>query len=844
MSTFKSTFIEQKKSILIPLLQRDYVQGGRTDIIKPLLDKIQICLIGTETMSLNYIYGYDDDKNPSNYIAIDGQQRLTTLWLVHLYIYSLAGLYYPVNLSFQARPDAQSFSTSLVKNLPVLLKKHRGNVVDSIKDEQWFRSFWCEEPTINNMLRALNILDKWNIPQDISQIHFENVSFSFLNMKEKGLDDDVYIKMNGRGRPLSYFENIKSWMDEQVELIWKDANSVDEWKTSMDDKWAALFWNNRNKKQDHHEEVDDEQLRFFYSALLLYWVRHKTELKAGLPKEGEYLFFSLCDYLGITEQKASDNEYALVNEVFSFLLEGEEKVIPLFWIENIGLFNSEVFKNIKEWLDKLCYLSACIEKQKGLFPDFEVNEDTTLLYHIAFEDATYNRTLPLLYAVLNCPFSDDGSVYHWLRIIRNLVFNSTIGLDNLDSVLSFVDDLSSKCVGEKHSFKTILGELVDIKTGFGFSREQLEEESVKADFLKKTLNEPAIPDLIDLDASHLAESIMYLENKPQFQGQIRFMFKILGAPQDTLEYASNFERAGRIMELSIVRNDRQEIRTSYDDNSLFRRALMTYPPHCFGWEYGNIKWQFIQGSQWKDYISSSRTIYYDGKQLPQTEALKSLVLDILKQLEGKEISVQSISSLLQQRIDKYSDPKDLDCYWKHFVRHPGVWSYMTQKLTEDWGDNENKIYLIQRINVGPEMNLRTYSLYLDICDTGALTLKESYRSWEHNGPRIYEYEGSCFYFDKNISEGNTLAIDVYHGGETEEDYRFKIFLRRDEKKESVQQWLEREKVFFGRNLLDGYTFVEKTKDGVVSDARMIINKPLTREQCIAHLKMLLEKEWK
>ena len=53
----------------------------------------------------------------------------------------------------------------------------------------------------------------------------------------------------------------------------------------MDDKWAALFWSNRNKKQEHPEEVDDEQLRFFYSALLLYWVRHKADLQAGLPKE-------------------------------------------------------------------------------------------------------------------------------------------------------------------------------------------------------------------------------------------------------------------------------------------------------------------------------------------------------------------------------------------------------------------------------------------------------------------------------------------------------------------------------------------------------------------------------
>lgn len=69
MSTFKNTFIDQKKNILIPLLQRDYVQGGRTYIVTPLLNKIRLCLVGNERMSLNYIYGYDDESNPSYYIV-------------------------------------------------------------------------------------------------------------------------------------------------------------------------------------------------------------------------------------------------------------------------------------------------------------------------------------------------------------------------------------------------------------------------------------------------------------------------------------------------------------------------------------------------------------------------------------------------------------------------------------------------------------------------------------------------------------------------------------------------------------------------------------------------------
>ena len=48
-------FIESfnSKTILIPLLQRDYVQGGREDVIVPFLDS----LLKTN-QDLNYIYGY------------------------------------------------------------------------------------------------------------------------------------------------------------------------------------------------------------------------------------------------------------------------------------------------------------------------------------------------------------------------------------------------------------------------------------------------------------------------------------------------------------------------------------------------------------------------------------------------------------------------------------------------------------------------------------------------------------------------------------------------------------------------------------------------------------------
>ena len=44
----------QNRDILIPLLQRDYVQGGREDVIEPFMDSLL-----EKECDLNYIYGYD-----------------------------------------------------------------------------------------------------------------------------------------------------------------------------------------------------------------------------------------------------------------------------------------------------------------------------------------------------------------------------------------------------------------------------------------------------------------------------------------------------------------------------------------------------------------------------------------------------------------------------------------------------------------------------------------------------------------------------------------------------------------------------------------------------------------
>ena len=489
MKTFQSEFIDNKQNIKIPLLQRDYVQGGRIDIIEPFLNQLISALKdGNHKVNLNYIYGYN---NGNVFIPIDGQQRLITLWLLHLYIYAKKTDNLPVKLNFESREFADNFCEQLRTNLCSILKEDiRDSLKEKIKDSNWFVSGWLLDTSVCNMLNTLQHINaKRKEFPDIP--HVENITFDFLDMKDQ-LDDDVYVKMNGRGRPLSYFENLKSWMDEHVKKEFgEDDDLTKNWRTKMDNDWTDLFWNNRNKNQKHPEEIDDEQLRLFYSLLLLYWKKNKS---------------SFC----INE---SDDEKG---NVFKALLECK-KLLSLYQFEKYGLFNREVFQFINDSIDVLNNISKSVnELQEQIIGILELGkESTTILYKIALKDASYEKKLPLLYALVKTPISYRKSdmLFKWVRLWRNLILNSNIGSENIGNVCCTIDNISQMV--DNNSLYEVVSNLKWEK-GFGFNEEQFKEEIAKA---KQILNgEPRI------DRKSWEEIFIEAENYAFFKGAIRFLF--------------------------------------------------------------------------------------------------------------------------------------------------------------------------------------------------------------------------------------------------------------------------------------------------------------------------------
>jgi uncharacterized protein with ParB-like and HNH nuclease domain len=84
-------FFSEYKEIRIPRIQRAYAQGRKNEffIRNSFLNDLFATLRENDLLELNYVYGNvvkDKQGTPLLFELLDGQQRITTLFLLHWYI--------------------------------------------------------------------------------------------------------------------------------------------------------------------------------------------------------------------------------------------------------------------------------------------------------------------------------------------------------------------------------------------------------------------------------------------------------------------------------------------------------------------------------------------------------------------------------------------------------------------------------------------------------------------------------------------------------------------------------------------------------------------------------------
>ena len=149
--------------IEIPIIQRDYAQGRKERNIRIkrelFLDEIfsVICDSEENDLKLYYIYGKIDG---TTFIPIDGQQRLTTLYLLAYYLSSRENCFKNFlnlpELTYRTRFSAKNFTAELRKNPLDYTNDSAQKPSEKIKQSGWFFSEYEFDPTVIAILTMLD----------------------------------------------------------------------------------------------------------------------------------------------------------------------------------------------------------------------------------------------------------------------------------------------------------------------------------------------------------------------------------------------------------------------------------------------------------------------------------------------------------------------------------------------------------------------------------------------------------------------------------------------------------------------------------------------------------------
>lgn len=300
----------KKGKIRIPQIQRDYAQGRKHKEVKEIRNhfvrNLLLVVTGKKTETqLDFVYGSD---RKDAFEPLDGQQRLTTLFILHWVLgVDLQTAEGESILTYETRNTSEAFCKELVHhNAKQFVDEATEKTKESkkkadeerskpeeqrdaskqiahvytpseiIQNRDWFQWGWRFDPTINSMLVMIDTICEqmdWTLDMDACQARLNNITFNHLDLGEMGMSDELFIKMNARGKLLSDFDKLKSTLEEEIQLQQSEKNCDGKkladsciehaWRENMDGKWIDLFWQkyaSRVMAQTTSDDNKDERL--------------------------------------------------------------------------------------------------------------------------------------------------------------------------------------------------------------------------------------------------------------------------------------------------------------------------------------------------------------------------------------------------------------------------------------------------------------------------------------------------------------------------------------------------------------------------------------------------------
>lgn len=671
-------------TIEIPTIQRDYTYGREaakeisTKLIESILEALNV---NNSFLHLDFIYGkkngvenfrsiernknsidtllfslknYAENLNIAvdfntkqkqnsaseviTFIPLDGQQRLTTLFLICWFtankIKDSNSKKILQRFKYSTRTSSKEF-LQFITNHNYHFDCESESLRESIENHEDFFSKWTNDPTVQSMLIVLDEIQIQfsNMMLDATQIwknltNNQIITFDFFDLDDFELTDELYLKMNARGKKLTHFENFKAWLIKNLQ----HQIQINEWKIKMDISWNDLFWNEKLKTET---KIDIAYLQFFKNMFLGDYLRTGNTTE----KDGNIDFLRLNIDFNPVSLFSKD-------QIFKTNIQNYLEILETFNNQNIDVKLNHLYLDVKDLKQFLFYK----------------NQSLTW-WHSTF-----------YYAITRYIIINKNSLIHlnqWIRIISNLIYNTSIEspklyIEAINSINELIEKIKNKNVYD------VLQRLNVSEISF-FNERQKEEEILKS---KIIINDPD---------NEWEKLFIDLESHHYFYGQIGFIFN-LSETKDYEIFMQNSLKAKRLFSEEIMKNSTNILFRSflsYGNCFFIKGNTLTFPSNL----RGTLR---NRNENWRKFIDSNlKFLRLMIDDLNVNENIENQLKARIDNCKSNSVIIQSLVN--NPELLNYPENNHIRKYDKAFylLSKTRIYGFFKEVLTYDWYTKNN-----------------------------------------------------------------------------------------------------------------------------------------------------------
>lgn len=718
--TFTQLF-EQYVFVEIPIIQRDYAQGrdSAEDIRHGLLEslvnayRMRIHDAHSKPLNFDFIYGYTrNEVSHQNgtqqsqlvFYPIDGQQRLTTFFLLHWYTAWRGGqtqeferLFVHNNrakLKYSVRPSTSDFLDKLICNFPDATVTESTSLKLYLSDQPWFFLSWKNDPSVHSALNMLEAIhqrmysfdDLYNMLLDSST---PLISFQLLNLDEFGLSDELYIKMNARGKPLTPFEQTKAKIEQYLSFnkshtYAHNQSSYELFRTNIESRWADLLWAFR----DTTTNTFDGQFMNLLRYIMLVTLSSSTDGIEGIVQQlrDTKHEFSVQQLINMKLLSLTNIDFMISTlEHWLFALNEENTA---YTPRKTTYFNErELIESIFRSVDTLSY------EQIVVFSAY-----TSFLYHHKGE------------AISSEKLSD------WMRVICNLARNTIYNRpDDYLRGLKFIDEI----VVHADNILDYIQHLTRTELAPGIFVWQAGIQTLNGWFYEQQIREEVLKAQLILHSDAWRNVILRAESHSYFRGQIEFLFYFSGLLSLWIQRTEQqFDSDKKKHLLNVLEKDGSSYLRKFIE--YFEKICMIIPMNSAGvrefpgalWERALLTYgDYLQSQGQNKHFLKNSDRTFDWKRLLRggtgtNNQQRDIVRNVLDCIDTDADIEKNLASIIKSA--KARD--DIDPWREMLIDEPKCIQYCSSRLMRFVQDKP--IFLLKGMRVsGEHAELSTFYMY-------------------------------------------------------------------------------------------------------------------------------------